>query len=112
MNIEQHSIKFDNWLGNWMYRDLHRPNPSWSPTQVDRQARWVLEEFIKRNPEWWVEMAYDAQSDFPWLVWLRPLDGVEKEYAPLSSGYSLPLMICKVVALAVTNGDIVDDDLY
>ena len=111
MNIEKPSCGFDKWLGEWAF-DPFEYNWLWKPTEDAEQARRVLELFIKRNPEWWVEMAYDAQSDFPWLVWLRPLDGVEKEYAPLSSGYSLPLMICKVVVLAVTNGDIVDDDLY
>jgi len=102
------NAKLDAYLGNWMFEDFDLPPIIWSPTTSDYQARQVLEEFVKRNPEWWVELAYDAKTDFPWCAWLRPREEGTKEYTPLASGYPLPLVLCRVVILALTNGEVED----
>ena len=104
MNINKPSPEFDRWLRNWMF-EVH-DGVLWFPTTNDFQARAVLEKFIERNPEWWVDLVYDASSDFPWHVWLRPQEGFNPEYTPSASGYPLPLMMCQVVILALTNGEI------
>jgi hypothetical protein len=109
MNIEEPSVEFDRWLGEWFWEGAFTlPDSIWSPTTSDYQAREVLEAFIKRVPGWYVEMVYDVTCDFPWIVMLRPLDGFDPEYTPMQSGYPLCLLMCKAVILALTNGEIYD----
>lgn len=113
MNIDEPNKEFDQWLGEWFFGEstwgCFMDNNFWMPTTSDTQGRIVLEKFIEKNPEWYVEIVYCTEGDFPWHVALRPRDGYNPEYTPAASGYPLPLLMCKVVILALTNGEIYDD---
>lgn len=102
MNINEPSTEFDKWLAKTWY-NVPIEHKWWEPTSNVHQAITLLESWCKRNPGWWVDIGYCPDADLPWRVWLRK-DG--EEYQPSANGYPLSLMICQVLALVATNGEI------
>ena len=77
----------------------HDDIPPCKPTTNVMHALSLLETFMAQHKEYThVEMAYDADCDFPWLVYLYSKDRV---YDPMASGYPLAAVICETLQKAI-----------
>jgi hypothetical protein len=94
MNTNEPNREFDDWLTlNCWPKNVPRLI-YFKPTKNASHAIELLELFLKDKPGWWVDIGYCPQGDFPWHVWIRK---DEELYQPLSSGYPLALVICRVI---------------
>ena len=92
--------ELDAWLVQKINGEHGQCYPVCRPTANVVHALSLLETFMAQHKDAYthVEIAYDPEDDFPWLVYLYSERG---DYDPVASGYPLAAMICEALQKAI-----------